>query len=69
MAKNIIHTPLTPCSGNPPSSTAKGSPGIYDGEPGLPGRSRHSGPPEKIRDKPPGGKPKSSTDRDYFKTY
>ena len=67
--KNIIKTPLDSIAGNPPNPMSKGSPGVYDGEPGYPKRTSNSGCPEKIRDNPPGGPGKSSTDRDTFKTY
>lgn len=44
MAKNLIKTPAKPIP-------QKGkSPGIYDGEPGYPPRTKSSGPPEKTYD-------------------
>jgi hypothetical protein len=65
MAKNIIKSPLSSIAGSPKSGS---SPGVYNGEPGFPKRTSSSGPPEKTLDTPPGGPPKSSTDRDNFGT-
>jgi hypothetical protein len=66
MDKNLIKTPLKSIAGAPKT---QGSSGVYNGEPGYPKRSSSSGPPEKTLDNVPMGVPKSSTDRDYFKTY
>ncbi len=55
---SLIHTPMDDIVGNPKEH--RGGPGVYDGEPGLPGRTPSpNAVPEKTYDETPGLSPKS----------